>query len=81
MNRRGVGVSFIALAILLFISKNLIAVIFGIQMHSYTKESLKVLISIMDSKFDYFAIILLVAGILYVLWSELEEEKKDEPNS
>jgi len=74
MNRRGAGVGFIGLAVFLFVSKNLIAAIFGSEMNSYTDVSFKALLSIMDSKLDSYAIFFAILGILYIIWSEIEEE-------
>ena len=82
MNKRGAGVSFIAISALLFSTKYITAAIFGSNVVSWDKELFQAMLSYTGSPLNTLSIVALVIGIGYVCWAEYEELKsKGKSNS
>lgn len=73
MNKRGTGVSFVAIAGLLFSSKYIAAAIFGNNVVSWDKELFQRMLSYIGSPLSTMSFWALLIGIGYIVWAEIEE--------
>ncbi len=73
MNKRGTGISFIAIAALLFSSKYIAAAIFGSNVVSWDEELFKAMLSYIGNPLSTMSFWSLLIGIVYIGWAEYEE--------
>ncbi|WP_405079015.1 hypothetical protein ACI48J_15070 [Paenibacillus chitinolyticus] len=67
MNRQGLGFGFITLGIFTYISKYLVAAIFGSNMKIWTDISFDGLLKAVGYRFEVISGVLLLVGVLYLL--------------
>lgn len=76
MSKRSVGFGFIALAVITFCVKYLSAAIFVSETEAETLGGMQSLVqqslSIVNSPLNEISVFLVVVGILYLFWSEIE---------
>ncbi len=73
MSRRGVGFGFCALAVISLCSWYLSAAIFGSNVSSWNASLFNAMLQYVGPTLKYLATITLVIGIIYLIWSELED--------
>ncbi|EGA90939.1 hypothetical protein GPDM_02315 [Planococcus donghaensis MPA1U2] len=73
MNKRGTGISFIAIAALLFSTKYIAAAIFGSNITSWDEELFKSMLSYIGRPLSTMSFLALLIGISYIGWAEFEE--------
>ncbi|MEK6190280.1 MAG: hypothetical protein N2A99_04730 [Carnobacterium alterfunditum] len=73
MNKRGTGISFIAIAALLFSTKYIAAAIFGSNITSWDEELFKSMLSNIGRPLSTMSFWALLIGISYIGWAEFEE--------
>lgn len=73
MNKRGTGISFIAIAALLFSSKYIAAAVFGSNVVSWDEELFKSMLSYIGSPLSTMSLLSLLIGFGYIGWAEYEE--------
>lgn len=73
MNKRGAGVTFIAIAAFLFASKYISAAIFGSGVLSWNETLFQAMLSYVGEPLSICSIIALIIGVAYIGWGEYEE--------
>lgn len=73
MNKRGAGISFIAIAALLYSTKYISAAIFGSTLTDLDGETYAALVSYISGPLTQLSFVSLVVGIIYLGWAEFEE--------
>jgi hypothetical protein len=73
MNRRAAGVTFLAIAALLYIARHLSAAIFGSGVQSWNSDLYRGMLSYVGSDLLVLSIVAALVGIVYLLWGELEK--------
>lgn len=73
MNKRGTGVTFIAIAAFLFASKYVSASIFGSGVLSWSDSLFNAMLSYVGEPLSICSIIALIIGVAYLGWGEYEE--------
>jgi hypothetical protein len=76
MSRRTTGVSFIAIATVLFITKFFAAAIWGGNFSTWSAENFAALLGYVDQGLTNLSIIALVIGLVYLVWGEVNERKR-----
>jgi hypothetical protein len=76
MNKRGVGVSFIAISALLICTKYISAAIFGSGVSSWDQDLFNGMLDYVGNKLSGFSIFSFLAGVFYIIWGEYEEYKR-----
>lgn len=77
MNRRGAGVVFIAIASFLYGVRYLSAAIFGSGINSWNRDLFDSMLQYVGTTLNIFAVISLVAGLIYLIWSEVSCETNE----
>jgi len=79
MNKRGAGVSFIALSAILFIFRNfshyLVTAIIAADNGRFTSGTFESAMGVTKTYSVIPEVIALILGIIYLIWSEIEKEK------
>ncbi|RSD28428.1 hypothetical protein [Mesobacillus subterraneus] len=78
MNKRGVGVAFIAISALLISSKYISAAIFGSGVASWDKSLYDAMLSYVGNTLSTFSVVTFVVGVGYIVWAERENWKGQE---
>lgn len=73
MSRRGVGVSFVAIAAFLYASRYVAAAIFGSGLKTWNSDLFDGMLSYVGPELVTLSKIALVMGILYLIWGEYQE--------
>lgn len=81
MNRRGTGVIFILIAALLYCAKYISAAIFGSGISSWSSDLYNAMLKYVGSSLNKWSILALIIGVLYLLWEELVELRKNNINN
>ncbi len=72
MSRRAAGISLIAISALLFASRYLAAAIFGSSITSWNADLFNGMLQYVGPDLVRWSIVSLVAGILYLVWAEIQ---------
>ncbi len=80
MNKRGVGVIFCLMAIILFSTRYITTAIFLSGVTSWDAETFVMGLSYVGSELLYLSIISLIIGIVYLILGEIEEKKNNNKN-
>ncbi|WP_335870951.1 hypothetical protein [Bacillus sp. 2205SS5-2] len=72
MSRRGVGISFIAIASFLISSKYISAAIFGSSLQNWNEGLFNAMLEYVGNTLSNLSVIALIAGILYLFIAEFE---------
>lgn len=75
MNRRAAGVCFCAIAAVLFAARYLTAAIFGSGVMSWDAGLFRAMLEYVGTPLLTLSILSLVAGIAYLIFSEIKKEK------
>jgi hypothetical protein len=73
MSRRTAGVSFVAIAALLFTTRYCAAAIWGSGFTSWNAEHFTNLLGYVDQGLTTWSIVALVSGLIYLVWAEIDE--------
>ena len=73
MNKRGAGVTFIAIAAFLFATKYMSAAIFGSGVLNWDETLFSAMLSYVGEPLTICSIIALIVGVAYIGWGEYEE--------
>ena len=77
MNKRGVGVAFCFIAALLYIAHYVSAAIFLSNVSSWDEKLFNDGLNYIGNSLDICSIIVLIVGIVYLLWAEVEIHGKN----
>ena len=77
MNKRGAGISLIAISAFLFTSRYISAAIFGSGISSWSSDLFRAMLGYVGNTLSIFGGITLTTGIVYLIWGEYEEIKKE----
>ena len=78
MSRRTVGVSLIAIAAVLYATRYIATAIFGSGVSSWSSNLFCAMEAYIGNDLVWLSIIALIAGILYLMWAEIEVIKKSQ---
>ena len=76
MKRRTAGIGLIFTAAMLYASRFITAALFGSGAMSWNKDFFRSLLQYTDQGLTTVSIIALVAGLIYLVWAEIETAKK-----
>ena len=77
MTRRGTGIEFIAISAFLISIKYISAAIFGSGVASWDGGLFNAMLSHVGYTLSNFSLLSLLVGILYIVWGEYEELKRE----
>ena len=77
MAKRGAGIAFIAISAFLLSIKYISAAIFGSGVASWDENLFSAMLSYVGNTLSNFSILSLLIGILYIVWGEYEELKRE----
>ncbi|MFF2157634.1 hypothetical protein ACFVVQ_20285 [Paenibacillus chitinolyticus] len=75
INRRGTGVSLIAISAFLISSKYISAAIFGSGTANWDEQLFRAMLSSVGTTLSYCSVLALIIGIIYLVWGEYDELK------
>ncbi|MBS4025528.1 MAG: hypothetical protein KGZ96_07605 [Clostridia bacterium] len=75
MNKRGAGISLIAISAFLFASRHVSAAIFGSGVSSWNAGLYDNMLNYVGNSLSNFGLATLLVGIVYLIWGEFEEIK------
>ncbi len=73
MTRRGAGVSFIAVAALLYAAHYVAAAIFGSGVATWNADLFRAMLQYVGNGLTTFSMVMLVLGAVYLIWAEVGE--------
>ena len=73
MNKRGTGVTFIAIASFLFSTRYISAAIYGSSSSNWNDELFNAMLEFIGNPLSICAIFALLIGLAYIVWAEYEE--------
>jgi len=72
LSNRGIGVFFIAISTILYITKYLTAAIFGSNLKTLSEDMFKTLLEYIGPNLTFWSTISLVIGIVYLIWGQFQ---------
>ena len=79
MNRRGAGIQLLAIATTLYVSRFVSAAIYGSSATYWNNELFQSMLKYIGNMPQTLSIIAALAGIIYLVWGEIDELRKKNP--
>ena len=76
MGKRGSGIALIAISAFLISTKYISAAIFGSGVSGWSQDLFDGMLSYVGITLNIFSVLSLLVGILYIVWGEYEELKR-----